>query len=352
LAVFAVLCAGVVRVQVDDDFVRYFDEDVPFRIQAEYATRELVGPYHMEVVVDSGRESGVFDPRLISLVSELTSHIRALDHVKVAVSLADVIADVGVKLAPNEPISGMSDDLIAQLFLAYELGLPEGGTTTDFVDEARRLARISVALEDVSSSQAKAIRRSVESWFEVRSYDPLSIVVTGENVPVSELSEFNVRQLAWGIVVAVFGTAFLLGVYFGHWRFGVVGLFAMVVPVVAGFGLWGWLGIEVGLATTMIVAATIGVVIDDGVHLLYRQVSSMRRLGLGPEESAAYAVHRAGTAVVVTTLSLMLGFSVLYASDYQVNSSFGVCASAIFGLALAFDLLALPKMLVWAANRT
>jgi len=103
-----------------------------------------------------------------------------------------------------------------------------------------------------------------------------------------------------------------------------------------------------GLAATVIVAVTVGVVVDDAIHIVYRHEDGRTNLNLGAVESAAYSIHRAGSAVVTTTLILVCGFLVLLGSDFSLNSSFGVCTSLILVVALLFDLFSLPKLLVWA----
>ena len=107
---------------------------------------------------------------------------------------------------------------------------------------------------------------------------------------------------------------------------------------------------EIGLASTAIVALTIGIVVDDAVHLIYRYLDGSRRMALDEWQAAAYSVHRAGSAVAITSAVLISGLALLQLSSFEVNSSFGVCTCLIIALALSFDLLVLPRILVWTGR--
>jgi predicted RND superfamily exporter protein len=45
---------------------------------------------------------------------------------------------------------------------------------------------------------------------------------------------------------------------------------------------------------------------------------------------------------------MMTGLAVLLTSSFEINSSFGAVTCLIIALALLFDLLVLPRLLVWA----
>ena len=101
----------------------------------------------------------------------------------------------------------------------------------------------------------------------------------------------------------------LLGIAYKNFRIGVVAFAATVVPVVCGFGLYGFLVDSIGLAAAVIVAVAVGVVIDDAIHLVYRFQDGRINIGLSPAESAAYSIHRAGAPIVTTTVVLVIGFA-------------------------------------------
>ena len=58
-----------------------------------------------------------------------------------------------------------------------------------------------------------------------------------------------------------------------------------------GFGLWGWIVVNIGLAASVIAAVTIGIVVDDAIHIIYRSQHSRQTLGVEPPEAARIEFH-------------------------------------------------------------
>ena len=151
-----------------------------------------------------------------------------------------------------------------------------------------------------------------------------------------------------GISISLLASSLLLGIFYKNVKIALVAFCATVFPVICGFGIYGLTVQSIGLAATVIVAVTVGIVIDDAIHIIYRHEDGRRNLNLSAKEAAAYSIHRAGSAVITTTLILLSGFLVLLGSDFSLNSSFGACTGIILVTALFFDLFSLPKLLAWS----
>jgi predicted RND superfamily exporter protein len=54
--------AFIPRLEIDDRFVEWFDESMPFRTDTDFATANLIGPYALEFSVGSGQPGGIAEP--------------------------------------------------------------------------------------------------------------------------------------------------------------------------------------------------------------------------------------------------------------------------------------------------
>ena len=244
----------------------------------------------------------------------------------------------------------VAPDELAQYFLSFELSLSQGQSTTDFVDMNHRKSRISVLLRDCSMKDIRELDEEIRSWISREFSDPLEIQVTGEGVPTAYLSSDSISEVTIGIVLSLVFSSVLLGIVYRQLRIAVAILSATVIPIVCGFGVWGWTVGTIGMAATLVIAVTIGVVIDDSIHLVYRFRDGLRRLDLTTWGAAAYSVHRTGTAIVTTSIVLAGGFGVLLLSGFRMNSTFGICTALVILLALIFNLTIMPRILVWAVT--
>jgi len=127
-------------------------------------------------------------------------------------------------------------------------------------------------------------------------------------------------------------------------RIGVLCLASALVPLGMGFGMWGWSIGSIGLPGAVIIALTIGIIVDDAIHFLhkYQEALSIPEFRYRPLE---YAFEYAGQAIVYTTIALCSGFGVLLLSGFEINEHLGILTCMILISALAFDLLVLPGLL-------
>ena len=50
--------------------------------------------------------------------------------------------------------------------------------------------------------------------------------------------------------------------------------------------------------------------------------------------------------MITTTITLVIGFAVLVLSDFQLNSGMGMLSAIVIAVAMLFDLLVLPALLL------
>lgn len=342
--ILSISLIGYVGLEIDDDFVDYFDESTKFRVDTDRATELLSGPNHIEVLLSS--PSSVYDPTYVTYLGELRTYLRQQTIVSNVSSYYDVLIELSDAFStPLENV--ISAEEFAQWYLAFELSLQRGQSSTDFISNDQMESRVSVLLKRSSSRQIRSLERQIYDWHKRRNSE-FGLLVTGENIPVAHVSELNIRSLIGGLGASILIVTLLIGYLVKRQRLGIVALASTLLPAIFGFGMWGLLGNDVGLASALIIALTFGVVIDDAVHMLYRFVDGRDRLALDGWQAAAYSIHRAGTAITTTSIVMVGGLSVLLLSSFKVNSSFGATTCLIITLALTFDLLILPRLLIWA----
>lgn len=350
-SLFLACIAFLPMMNIDEDFVRYFGEGNSFRDNSEEMTHRLAGPYHAEIVIDSGSTGGMYDPEVILLVDKLSNHIREDRAVVNVLSVADVLSEVAYTLSGESSLDELNADALAQYFLSFELSLSKGQSTTDFIDVDHRMVRISILFGDVSMREIRAFQDRVNEWSDSNLPSDLTLVVTGEGIPTAHLSNNSIQQLMVGIGISLAFSSLLLGWIYSNPRIVGVVLLATTLPILAGFGVWSLLVGEIGMAATLVVAVTIGVVIDDSIHLLFRFQDGMSELDLSAHEAAGYSVHRTAAAILTTSIVLSGGFSILMLSEFKMNSAFGVCSALVILMALVYNTTLMPRSLIWAVGR-
>ena len=94
----------------------------------------------------------------------------------------------------------------------------------------------------------------------------------------------------------------------------------------------------------MLFSISIGLVVDDTVHILSHYLES-RRGGVSQSEAVAHSIQIAGPALTVTTLVLALGTTILiFANTIYFQQSAKLLVPIVI-LALVLDLVYLPTIL-------
>ncbi|MFV1976944.1 MAG: MMPL family transporter, partial [Candidatus Scalindua sp.] len=115
---------------------------------------------------------------------------------------------------------------------------------------------------------------------------------------------------------------------------------------ILAFGLWGYLEDQVGLAVAVVAAISLGIVVDDTVHFLTKYLRAKREKNMHTELAIKYSFNTVGAPILITSITLVAGFSVLAFSGFYVNFSMGVLTVIAVIFALLTDFLFLPPLLI------
>jgi predicted RND superfamily exporter protein len=132
------------------------------------------------------------------------------------------------------------------------------------------------------------------------------------------------------------------------WKLGALALLPTTLSVAWVFGLMGWLGIPLGVATSMFCAITIGIGDDYAIHLIDR---FREAVGAGRTDPVLAAVGEAGPAIAYDTLAIALGFGVLAVSQVPANARLGILVALALVSGFFLTLAGLGSALQIAADR-
>ena len=355
-----VFCAGVVvacamwlgNIQLDDDFARYFDERFEYRQASDFAEQNLTGLNVIEFDIPSGEAGGVFLPSYQSTLAAFQDWLRAQPGVVSAAAISEITKRVHDAMKKGGGATGNLPDnreTIAQYFLLYELSLPFGASLNDQIDVNRSSSRVTAILRNMTSSEIRAFDEKATAWLVQNAPPEMQVRGTGLNVIFANLSGLNIRSMISASLVSVVVIAVIMIVALRSFTFGMLSVFLNMLPLVVGFGLWGLLYQNIGLAASVVTAMTIGLILDDTIYflLMYRQA---RQKGLNPEEAINYVFSTVGVAILVITVSLTLGFGVLIFSGFEVNRTLGAMTAIVILANLFIDWLMLPPVIRLVEN--
>ena len=339
--------SGIPRLALEDDFVRYFDERYEFRRDSDYFEANLGALNIMEYPLPAGRSDGINDPAYLAKVEAFTEWLRAQPEVTHVRSMTDVIQRLNMNMHADDPAMMKlpdSDMASAQFLFLYELSLGYGMDLTDQINVDRSAMRISASMGNATTRQMLALDARAQEWLATNAPD-IATPPTGMSQVFNLIAYRDVRAMLTGTVLALIAISALLLLILRDIKLGLLSLIPNLIPAAMAFGLWGYGVGAVTLAIAVVIAMTLGIVVDDTVHFLAKYKEG-RRKGMTPEDAVRYTFSKVGMALLVTTFALVVGFAILSTSGFAVNGDMAKLTALTITLALIADFLLLPALLI------
>ena len=358
LSVVALL--GARRIQVDSDFIYYFDPETEVRQANEIINREIVGSNPFYIVVDGGAPKALRQWDVLKRIKDLQTFLLTLPGITSSISLVDylevleaglgrqaeggdlIINDAGDIVPAETPKPFWEDPKNLAPVLATVDASPDtfrSVVTPDF-SKASILVRTNLSGSRHVERTLDRIRLYVAEHFP----DEIPVNLTGTLVlltgTTSDIVAGQIKSLtlALGIIFLVMTAMFLSA------KIGFFAILPNVVPIVVFFGVMGWLGIWLNVGTSLIAAIALGIAVDSTIHYMARLNQELR----GETDQAAAVVRTlrtVGVPIVYTTVALFFGFLTFSLSNFVPIQNFGILAGVTMATALGTNLVLLPALL-------
>ncbi len=350
-ALVIALTVMIPRNELNDDFVKYFDESVAFRTDTDFLTENLTGFFNLDYSLDSGKEGGINNPDYLKDVEAFAEWFRAQPETIHVTTLTDILRRLNKNMHGDDQSYYKlpeENDMTAQYLLLYEMSLPYGLDLNNMIDVAKSSTRLIASFKTLTSNQLIELDKRAYAWLKENTshIDLSSNPGSGASKMFANIGKRNIKSMLVGTTLALILISAILIVAFKSFKIGLISLMPNLVPAAMGFGLWGLLVGEVGLALSVVSGMTLGIVVDDTVHFLSKYLRARREKGFSSQDAVVYAFNTVGRALVITSIVLIAGFLVLSLSSFKLNSGMGLLTAIVIGFALVADFFLLPALLM------
>lgn len=355
IIIIITLTAGIFRIELHDDWIKYFGKSYDIRKATDFAEENLTGFHLIEYSLESGETGGINSPAYLRKVEEFASWYRK----QPKVINVNVITNTMKRL--NKNMHGDDEsyyripekrDLAAQYLLLYEMSLPFGLDLNNRINVDKSATRMVVTLRRTTTNELRATDKRARQWLKDNAPESMFTYGSGLSIIWAHISERNINSMLGASLGALILISFILIIALRNIKLGAVSLIPNLAPAFIGFGIWGLTMRHVGLALSVIAAMTLGIVVDDTIHFISKYLRARKEYGMDQAGAVRFSFHSVGTAMWVTTLILVAGFMVLFTSDYKMNSDIGLLSAITITIALVMDFLLLPTLLMRVDKET
>jgi len=334
--------------ELNDDFVKYFDERVPYRVATDFMQDNLSGMMVVEISVKTGIPSGINDPQYLNSVSDFSDWLRErpeTDHVN---TITDTLKRLNKNMHGDDPNWYKlpdSQEMSAQYLLLYEMSLPYGLDLNNQLDVDKSSSRIVATFKNMTSSELIAVETDINAWFKQHA-PQYEVDLASPSLMFAHIGQRNIISMLIGTTLALILISILLGIALKSWKYGAVSLLPNLVPAAIAFGVWGLYEGQVGLGLSVVMGMTLGIVVDDTVHFLSKYLHAKNEKNASTKQAVHYAFGNVGRALWITTFVLVAGFTVLAQSSFKMNADMGFLTAMTIFIALVVDFFFLPPLLM------
>lgn len=345
LALFSL--TGIQRVRIDNRLLEDLTDDDPLRKEFAWFEAHFAGVRPFELAVEVPPHLGVFHPAVLRETEAIAAKTEQL-------GAGAVIAPSRILALANRWRNGdapqaqrlpASDEELSRLAASVNRG---GGKVAmaRFANADAGLIRIAGRTGDDGALEHTSREEELLAWHRTAfPNSSLRLHPTGTARLIDRNNADLTENLTWGMAVSVLAIALIAGLMFRSLRVVAISIAVNALPIAAIGGYMGWAGIDLKVSTGIVFCIAFGIAVDDTIHFLSRlRIELSKGLAL---PAALRATHRStGKAIILTSVILCAGFSVLTLSDFAGTVFLGAALAGSLALAVACDLLLLPWLLL------
>jgi len=349
--VLAVSIPMIFRIRFGHDVLRWFPENNIVRVATEQIDRKMRGTVNLEIIIDTGKENGLYDPLILNRLEKTATHIETLDYGEVfagkAWSLTAILKEIHQALNENQAAYyriPQNRDVIAQEYLLFENSGSDD--LEDMVDSQFSIARFTVKAPFTDALKYQQLMMDVGSYFD-EVFPDVTLQITGM-MPLLFRTLSNVMvSMAMSYVIAFVIITLLMILLIGRLRIGLLSMIPNITPILVMLGVMGALSFPMDAFTMMVGSIAIGLAVDDTIHFMHNFRRYYEEKG-DPVWAVQETLHTTGRAMLVTTVVLSIGFFIFMFADMKNIFNFGFLTGLTIVLALLSDYFIAPALMVLA----
>ncbi|MEO0425167.1 MAG: MMPL family transporter [Pseudomonadota bacterium] len=358
--------AGITQLSVNNRFVDYFRSGSEIRDGMVFIDENLGGTIPFEVVLefppwepeetDEDDDFASFDddepdvfperywftPSRVALLDRLESYLGERAEVGKVISIS-TLEQIARAFNDNKPL----DYLQITAVLALVPEEIKASLIRPYASPATGELRLSARIHETGPKFSQE-----ELFADIENYAVTELGLEREQVHVTGMAVlFNdmLKRLfssQQSTLLAVLGAILLtFAVLLRSIRLAILGILPTALAAESVLAVMGWVGIPLDIMTITTAAIIVGIGVDDAIHYLHR-FKEERALGHDTVTAVRNSHASIGNALYFTSITVVVGFSVLALSSFVPTIYFGVLTALAMVLALVANLVVLPALLI------
>ena len=223
--------------------------------------------------------------------------------------------------------------------------LQQSGQTSQFISDDYSFTIMRVSATDLSSDEQQELADRIRT--SVRTNDRpsgIDVSYTGNPFINQAFQRQTQSTMSQTSAISLVGVLLLVILLFRSLAYGLSSLSALIFGIVAGFGLYGWLGLNMSPATSGAVSMGMGIAIDFGIQTVSRYREESEEMDI--DEAVTETIGGVLNPMTIALVAALIGFSSLSLGRITFLSDMGTMLTLTTVSAYIGALTIIPALLV------
>lgn len=296
--------------------------------------------------IDALRPDAVIEPDFLRRVDDFNQWLSELEGIESTGSVVDVVKTANQIRNQNKEryfVVPESKTTVSNHLLGYAMVQSEDFPLFGLVNSDFSLMNLFVNATPMSNQSLIDLDQLISDRFAL-DFPEMNLLHGSGILLFARMDELVTIELLQGYSISLLLITLSLMIGMGSFYFGLLSIVPNLLPATIVFGLWALFVGQLDPFVMMLFSISIGLVVDDTVHLLSHYLDK-RRIGADKEFALGHAIRTAGPALTITTIVLALGTTILIGASTLYFQQAAKLLVPIVIIALLLDLIYLPTIL-------
>jgi len=323
----------------EDNVYKYFEKGTDIEEALSVQNDVFSGVKTIEIGFSS-QEYTISDTKYYNLLKSFDQWLLTQDEVVRTVGVVDIIDKVDSVIGNDR--KDISSRTISQYLLLYESSLPSDESLNWMVTNDQKSTLVKLYIKDMTTKEIIDFSNKVSSWVNSNTDDSIGFSIAGYDLVFSNMSIENSKLILMGSLLVISLITILFLVLFKDPLVSIICMVFNLLPGLAALGAWYFIDGTLSLSVCIVIAITIGIVVDDTVHIVYSMIS-YKDEGKTEDDVVKQVLNSTGMAVTLSSLILVITFLLISMASFYPMYSLGIVSAITVTIAWAIDMFVLPK---------
>ena len=331
----------------DFDRASFISEDSPLHDYYAAVSERMDRGTQLSYGIELATPFGSVEPDFLRRLDGFSNWLREQEQVLGVASLVEVVKTVNQVMNENDDSFYRIPATLAEVedaLFNYSVAQASDFTLDTLANDDFSLVRVFVSTSTQSNQAILELSERIDQEF-ARQMPAARLLHGSSTLLFARMDKAVTVELLQGYAFSLLMITLTLIIGLRSVYYGLLSMVPNLLPAVLVFGAWGLMVGRIDPFVMMLFSISIGLVVDDTVHVLSTYQIG-RAEGLLPPAAIHRAMEKAGPALIITTAVLALGTCVLIGASTLYFQQAATLLVPIVVLALLLDLTFFPALLM------